>query len=169
MSPVSVPPKDIRSLLARTPPAIYAEPSEFWDFNQPKAPQVRQDSSFWDRELLFFTLDHNAKSARTFQVGWDGYDAPQPNDASIEATLTVLRELKLKHRTLTPYSVLPSADGGMGISFRGRNGRRAVLELLNGGSASFWIYGGGEANQSDEFIPTDAELQRVLGLFSENL
>jgi hypothetical protein len=123
-------------------------------------------SIFWTRERQFMQLTESTRKAKAFEKGWDGYDAPAPNDASVARTLEVLSIMR--DSGLSPYSVLPSADGGVGISFRGEAKKRAVLELLNDGTSSYMLYGKGHPIESSEFN-SYTDLPRTLQRLKEHL
>ena len=123
-------------------------------------------SSFWDRERHFIQLEESTRHAEAFKRGWDGSDAPAPNDGSVTRTLEVLSSIR--DSNLSPYSVLPSANGGVGISFRGNGNKRAVLELLNDGTAVCMLFGKGHPIVSSEFS-LEKDLQEVLRRLEEYL
>lgn len=144
---------------------VDSKKSDFWARHVDVLPKVTA-SVFWTRERHFIQLTEAAYNATTFRVGWDGYDASAPNSISVTSTLVVLS--KLRDTKLTPYSVLPSADGGVGISFRGTANKRAVLEQLNDGTSSYMLYGKGYPVESSEFN-TDTDLSSVLMRLEEYL
>jgi hypothetical protein len=164
----ALPQQDILRLLsAQSHPAIYAQASNFSVADSEAILSISHESSFWKRELHFQQLTQAARNAGSYEIGWDGYDAPKPSDDSINQGIALLN--KIKEAGLSPSSVLPSADGGIGISFRGQNGRRALLEISNDGSASYAIYGKGHPRLVGEFSPTAANLAVVFNRLSENL
>jgi hypothetical protein len=169
MIPVAaVPPQDLlRLLFTQTQPAIYVREPDFCPTNSRAIPDLWRESSFWKRELHFQQLAQSARNASSYEIGWDGYDAPKPNDNSINQAIALLN--KIKETGLSPSSVLPSADGGIGISFRGQNGRRALLEISNDGSASYTIYGKGHPRLAGELNLAAANLTVVFNRLSENL
>jgi hypothetical protein len=124
-------------------------------------------SVFWTRERHFIQLSEGTRITKAFKTGWDGYDAPAPSDAAVAVTLKVLSQLQ-SSSSLNPYSVLPSADGGVGISFRGRHEKRAVLEMLNDGTSSYMLYGKGQPTESSEFS-LDRDFPRILRRLMEYL
>jgi hypothetical protein len=164
----ALPQQDILRLLsAQSHPAIYAQASNFSVVDSEAILSISHESSFWKRELHFQQLTQAARNASLYEIGWDGYDAPKPNDDSINQGIALLN--KIKEVGLSPSSVLPSADGGVGISFRGLGGRRALLEILNDGSASYVIYGKGHPRLAGELNLTDPNLTLVFNRLSENL
>ena len=165
MSPLLAMPKPLPELLFR--PAIYARDSSFWTTNSKEVQGISSGSSFWHRELHIQQLVLDARSATLLEAGWDGYDAPKPTKISIDLGVAVL--IKIKEAQLNPYSVLPSADGGIGISFRGQDGRRALLEIANDGSASYIIYGRGRPRLAGDFDPSDTDLSDLFRRLQENL
>jgi hypothetical protein len=166
----ATPPPDlnVRPVSVMTSITEYPERSGFWfdhKDNVPKGPRLQ--SSFWKKERHFTKLIDATRHVKTYQVGWDGYDAPIPNNVAIDHGIELLNKLKMAD--LSPNSVLPSADGGIGISFRGKDGRRAALEILNDGSSTYVIYGTGHPTLTDTFDVTSPDLTRVFTLISENL
>jgi hypothetical protein len=134
--------------------------TEFWrqtlSQTNPTRP-LHPSTLFWgnhfahkDRDKTFRQLEESTYVTSLYEAGWDGYDAPAPNQAAVASTLSVLSKMR-EESGLIPYSVLPSADGGVGISFRGQGNKRAVLELLNDGTASYMQYGKGCPTESTEF------------------
>src|SRR5580698_1166968 len=81
--------------------------SGFWRRHTDVLPKPSA-SAFWERARHFIHLRESAHKAKTFENGWDGYDAHPPNEASVGRTLEVLA--RVHDSRLTPYSVLPSAD-----------------------------------------------------------
>jgi len=172
MSPLAaMPPKPLPELLIhQARPAIYARDSSFWSTNRGAVQIISSGSSFWNRELHIQHIEQLvlvAQSATSFEAGWDGYDAPKPAKISIDLGVAVLN--KIKEAEVNPYSVLPSADGGIGISFRGQDGRRALLEIANDGSASYIIYGKGHPRLAGDFDPSDTDLDDLFRRLQENL
>jgi hypothetical protein len=139
--------------------------SPFWREHEKIFPHLT-DSAFWQRERRFTQLKEATYKAKTFEKGWDGYYADSPSTNVVDMALEVLAELK--RSALNPYSVLPSADGGIGISFRGRDNKRAVIELLNNGVSSYTLYGKGHTARRKKF-ELSTELTRVFQLLKEYL
>jgi len=164
------PPQNVKVLSAAvmTAPVDYIQQSGFWSQHEslvPKGPRLQ--SSFWKKERDFIKLIDETHHAKTYEVGWDGYDAPIPNDIAVNSGIELLN--KLKATELKPYSVLPSANGGIGISFRGKNGRRAAVEILNDGSATYVVYGRDLPTLTDAFDLTSPLLPNIFALISESL
>jgi hypothetical protein len=146
--------------------------SPFWREHHLVLP-LPSSSVFWTKELAsvrrepkFDQLRRATQKTKSVKVGWDGYDAPAPNDVAIAAALEVLSSLLASQ--LDPYSVLPSANGGVGISFRGRETRRAVLELRNDCAASYTLYGKGHPTEGAPF-DFKADLPKILQRLAEFL
>lgn len=62
---------------------------------------------------------------------WDSYGAEAPNGRATYGASLVLSEMS--YLDLAPASILPSVEGGIGITFR-RNGKYADIECFNTGS-----------------------------------
>jgi hypothetical protein len=166
----SLPPQNVKvvNVAVMTSSTDYPQYSGFWLDHKDTVPQgPKLLSSFWKKERHFTQLIDTTRQVTTYEVGWDGYDAPIPNNVAINYGIEVLN--KLKTTELSPYSVLPSADGGIGISFRGKDGRRAALEILNDGSSTYVIYGKDRPTLMDAFDVTSPNLTPVFTLISENL
>jgi hypothetical protein len=166
MIPIAPP---VLNLVQNDIPAIVcrmdAAQSGFWMQHADVFPK-ESTSIFWTREAQFRQLTESTRKAKVFEKGWDGYDASAPNDESVTRTLEVLS--RVRDSKLSPYSVLPSADGGVGISFRGNANKRAVLELLNDGTASYMLFGKGHPIESSEFN-SNTDLPRILQRLEEYL
>jgi hypothetical protein len=158
-------PNQVRNDVAAITYRVDATRSDFWAKHTDVFP-TESASVFWTRESWFLQLAKSTGKAKEFEKGWDGYDAPGPNVASIARTIELLS--KVRDSKLTPYSVLPSADGGVGISFRGNANRRAILEVLNAGTSSYMLYGKGRPTESSEF-DTNTQLPRILQRLEEYL
>jgi hypothetical protein len=71
-------------------------------------------------------------SFRDLDTGWDGYDAPPPNDLALLRAQTVL--LFLSALEATPHTTIaPSPEGGVTIAFKGPQDRYADVECFNDG------------------------------------
>jgi hypothetical protein len=165
----ATPPQDLKvrdNITVMITQAYYPQQSHFWGGHVDKLAETPMQANFYARQLHFNNLIDATRKTKTFAVGWDGYDAPIPSDATINNGVEVLN--KLKDTALSPYSVLPSAEGGIGISFRGKDGRRAMLEVLNDGSASYMIYGKGHPKLTGDFDAASPDLAPVLTLLTEN-
>jgi hypothetical protein len=166
MIPIAPP---VQNPIQNEPPAIVyrmeVTQSAFWMKHTDVFPK-ESASIFWTRERQFMQLTESTRKAKAFEKGWDGYDASAPNDTSVTRTLEVLS--RVRDSKLSPYSVLPSADGGVGISFRGSANKRAVLELLNDGTSSYILYGKGHPIESSEFN-SNTDLPRIFQRLEEYL
>jgi len=164
---ISPPPPDYRLLVAQTPPAIYETAPDFWSDHIEWLSRSIGQSAFLEREQRFERLIQDVYKSELYKDGWDGYGAPKPNAASVDLGVRLVKILKFTE--LSPYSVLPSADGGIGISFRGRDGRRAMLEVLNDGSASYMIYGKGHPKSMGSFDISSPDLTPLFTRLLESL
>src|SRR5689334_12172345 len=63
-------------------------------------------------------------------VNWDSYGAEPPSDEVIDSAWSLLALCSIQG--LTPYRVVPSAEGGVGICFASER-RYADIEFLNTG------------------------------------
>ena len=63
------------------------------------------------------------------KYGWDGFNAPSPNRDAISAASEFIDSLS---NMVRPNAILPSAHGGVGISFS-NNDRYASIEFCNDG------------------------------------
>jgi hypothetical protein len=62
---------------------------------------------------------------------WDGYGAHVPNETARAAATAVLDCLFA--RAVEPARIVPTAEGGIGLSFSGKNRRYADIECFNSG------------------------------------
>jgi hypothetical protein len=67
---------------------------------------------------------------KSLQAGWDGYGAEPPSALAREWAVLVLQLLP---RSLQPFAVSPSSEGGVALSF-GKGERVVTIECLNDGS-----------------------------------
>jgi hypothetical protein len=95
-------------------------------------------SRYIQLEQTFTALRDQLSKLRGLQAGWDSYGAPAPNEvalAAAESALDTLRTLIVQ-----PTSILPSADGGIGVCFT-HNDQYAHIEFENSGDTWILIYG----------------------------
>lgn len=70
------------------------------------------------------------KQLSRLSAGWDGLGAPAPSATAVLAAADILRACA--HGQLVPTGVVPSAEGGIGVTFR-RGSLYADIECFNDG------------------------------------
>ena len=120
------------------------------------------DRVLWDqareqieRSTEWMTLEsfdeHQAiAELRHIEEGWDGEDAPIPNERALANANGVINVGELKG--LWPYSVVPSIDGGVTIVYS-KAGRHATIELTNSGDLVLTTWGGDIDTEVQEHRP----------------
>jgi hypothetical protein len=129
----------------RRHPAIYREMPSSAQAGQDRVDELylkelletARNSEFTRRAQRFAALADDLAELRNSIIGWDGYDAPTPNENSLAAAENGLRFLKAINAE--PTAVMPSADGGVGLCFM-RNDRYAHIEFLNNGETWALMY-----------------------------
>lgn len=118
-----------------------------------------RQSQWWQAELLmrhFQNLDSRINQLRHLRQGWDSYGSEPPSEESSNHAHRILNALQQAH--LTPTSVVPSAEGGVGIYFV-RDGGYADIECLNAGEILAVAYKENERSVVWEIIPTDSGIR----------
>lgn len=80
----------------------------------------------WEEQIA--KLDAMAE----LRPGWNGYNAPAPNEAALRGARSFLSTLQ-QHR-LPPHRVAPSVMGGVGVTLR-HEARKVYVEFYNDGTA----------------------------------
>lgn len=83
------------------------------------------------RGLWFSVFEKRIKALSQLSNDWDSYGAEAPNGKATYWAGRVI--LELRDLGLAPDSILPSVEGGVGITFR-RNGKYADIECFNTGA-----------------------------------
>lgn len=81
-------------------------------------------------ESVWVNCHRTLKGLSRLEDGWDGFSAPAPNRRSIRFAWEVLEQLP--SMIFPPNAIIPSAEGGVGISFSQDN-RYASFEFCNTG------------------------------------
>jgi hypothetical protein len=89
-----------------------------------------RESAFWSNEVRFSDAWKRLRNTTTLADGWDTYQAEAPNAIAHDLAQRVLTTLE--GAWLAPARVLPSAEGGIAISFVAGD-RRAEIEVYNTG------------------------------------
>ena len=82
------------------------------------------------RGLWFSVFEKRIRALRQLSKDWDSYGAEAPNGKATYGAWQVI--LELRNLGLAPTSILPSVEGGVGITFR-RDGKYADIECFNTG------------------------------------
>lgn len=89
------------------------------------------------------------ESMKDFSDDWNSYGAPAPSKIAILSTSEFL--LNLSSEDVQPQRVAASAMGGVGISIRNGNARKAYLEVRNDGS-SYLLFSDGHSDPIVEAV-----------------
>jgi hypothetical protein len=104
----------------------------------------------WDAEL---------KKLETLREGWNGYDAPTPTRAAIDAAR---QYLQVVHREgLEPKRVEPSVMGGVGITHR-QGSRKVYVEFYNNGTVHSLLSDGSGKMQTMPVRPSAEDVRRFV-------
>ena len=127
----------------RRHPATYGEAASSGpaDLNFPYLDQLQLSaamSQYVQVEQWYTSLRDQLILLKGLHEGWDSYSAPAPNELAIETADRALKTLRALNAA--PAAILPSADGGVGICFSGRD-RYAHVEFLNIGDVWVLTYG----------------------------
>lgn len=90
-------------------------------------------------EVRFDEARRRLLEAASLEKGWDTYDTDPPNAVAVDLATGILGLLEKSQ--LRPARLLPSSEGGVGISFVDK-GRRAEIEIYNSGEMAAVTYGG---------------------------
>lgn len=82
------------------------------------------------RGLWFSVFEKKIRALSQLSKDWDSYGAEAPNGKATYWAWQVI--LELRDLGLAPSSILPSVEGGIGITFR-RDGKYADIECFNTG------------------------------------
>jgi hypothetical protein len=96
------------------------------------------DSTFLHIEVNFARLEEELQRLTTLHASIAEEGEERPSDASIEASLLLLKELRIAR--VAVESVVPAADGGVAIVLAPSGDARAYLQVLNDGERSLVMY-----------------------------
>jgi hypothetical protein len=137
-------PLNVATDAVRPPVGIYcsiepnaAGPKEAYSRILQEWHQAVLQSAFLTSRARFDDAWLRLNAAALLRHGWDSYAADPPNDKAYGLALTVLDELEVSH--LPPTRLMPSVEGGIGLSFV-EGDDRAYLELCNTGEIIVAIY-----------------------------
>jgi len=99
-------------------------------------------SVFWRRTYLLQRTYMKLLDLSMLRSNWDSYGAPSPNLDAFNNALRILKSME--PADLEVLSVVPSAEGGIGLCFR-KQDRYADIEALNDGTILGVRYVGMEA------------------------
>ena len=103
--------------------------------------QVRRSflgSRYLSRQNVFENLEMLVQGLVNVPGNWNSYGSPAPNSEAVERSKPILRALRA--RLLEPDGVLPSADGGVALTFVSDTISRAAVEALNSGESYVLLY-----------------------------
>jgi hypothetical protein len=127
----------------------------------------RDSSEFLTRLRLFEERRRDIENLASLSDGWSSYDSPKPSTASIRSAGEVLAAL---HRILlVPTKVLPSAEGGVAMTFLSASRNRAVIETLNNGESFILLYDLEGNNETVDWSNTDSDQPQKLDRLKNHL
>ena len=116
-------------------------------------------SAFWRSKARFIEARRRLKSTVTLACGWDTYGAEAPNDVARGLARKILDALEAD--LLPPTHLMPSAEGGIAISFvDGDN--RAEIEIYNTGEIAAATYSGRSEPMAWELSNTESALKNAI-------
>jgi hypothetical protein len=103
----------------------------------------------------------------SLQPGWNGYNAPPPNQEAVSIATSALGALR--GMPFAPSRLAPSAVGGVGITYR-RGKRKAYLECYNSGQTVLLLSDDdAEQLQTCKIDPTSEGFSLLPGIVKEYL
>jgi hypothetical protein len=116
-------------------------------------------SSFWRTKARFAEARQRLRATASVDRGWDTYGAEAPNDTARTLAAKILDALEAD--SLPPSRVMPSAEGGIAISFvEGEN--RAEIEIYNTGEIAAATYAAQSEPVAWELKNTDSALTNAI-------
>lgn len=116
-------------------------------------------SAFWRSKARFVEARRRLKSTVTLACGWDTYGAEAPNDVARALAWKILDALEAD--LLPPTRLMPSAEGGIAISFvEGDN--RAEIEIYNTGEVAAATYSARSEPMAWELSNIDSALKNAI-------
>ncbi|MCY3022908.1 MAG: hypothetical protein NTW87_28350 [Planctomycetota bacterium] len=114
----------------------------------------------------FAAAERALRDMREIKHNWNGYGSEAPNACALQNAEDVLDVLADEDFDLAPTNVVPSADNGVGISFR--NGERyALIECYNTGEIAAVVSNG--PGHADSWDVAPAELRQTIERFHDHL
>lgn len=116
-------------------------------------------STFWLSKARFAEARERLNTMVYLEHGWDTYGAESPNDVALSLAAKILEALE--EESLPPTRLMPSAEGGVAISFvEGNN--RAEIEIYNTGEVAAATYSGHSEPAVWELDNINSELKRTI-------
>lgn len=117
------------------------------------------NSAFWRSKARFVALRRRLNSTATLACGWDTYGAEPPNEVARSLARKILDVLEAD--LLHPTHLMPSAEGGIAISFvKGDN--RAEIEIYNTGEIAAATYSGRSEPIAWDLMNTESALKNAV-------
>jgi hypothetical protein len=126
-----------------------------------------ESSEFLTRMRLLAERRQEVESLARLQDNWNSYGSPAPTPASISSakgTLSLLQRV-----LLVPSKVLPSAEGGVALTFLSETRNRAVIESLNNGESFILMYDLDGNNETVDWPHDEVEVQEKLDRLGKHL
>ena len=116
-------------------------------------------SDYWRSKARFVEVRGRLNSTVTLACGWDTYGAEAPNDVARALARKILDALEAD--LLPPTRLMPSAEGGIAISFvEGDN--RAEIEIYNNREIVAATYSGFSEPRAWELSNTESALKNAI-------
>lgn len=116
-------------------------------------------SAYWLTKARFFEARRRLSSTVTLGRDWNTYGAEPPNDLARALAGTVLDALEAD--LLPPSHLVPSAEGGIAISFV-EGFSRAAIEIYNTGEIAAATYSGRGEPAAWELSTTESTLKKTI-------
>ena len=116
-------------------------------------------SAFWRSTARFAEARRRLNTTVSLEHGWDTYGAETPNDVARALAARIL--YLLEEDALPPTRLLPSAEGGIAMSFvEGDN--RAEIEIYNTGEVAAVTYSAHSEPVAWELSNADSALKNAI-------
>jgi hypothetical protein len=96
------------------------------------------ESQYLIRSRIMEDLYDSLRMLEFVPDDWNSYGSPRPSTKAIALAERMLDELR--HEVFLPRRVLPSAEGGVALTFLSDTENRAVIESLNNDEAFVLLY-----------------------------
>ena len=123
-------------------------------------------SAYWRNKVRFAEVRYQLEMTTSLESDWDTYGAESPNDSARSQASIILSALEAQ--LLPPSRLMPSAEGGIALSFvDGEN--RAEIEIYNTGEVVAATYSAQSEPDVWELNNTGAALETAIGAIRVHL
>jgi len=127
----------------------------------------RDSSEVLTRLRIFGERLDDISNLANLSADWNSYGSPVPSSTSIKSATKVLSDLN--NIFMVPDKVLPSAEGGVAMTFLSESRNRAVIETLNNGEAFILLYDLDGNNETLDLGNSDLEHSEKFGQLKKHL